>query len=351
MLVFRADTLRQVGHTIFAAAGAPADIAARVADALVDANLAGHDSHGVLRIPQYVASLAAGEIVPDARPEVRAETAASALVDGNWSFGLVAAEFATDLAIDRARRNGLAAVGLVRAHHIGRLGEYTTRAARQGVVALLFAGGFGGEVGAAPYGGAGIAFGTNPLSLGFPAGERPPVMVDFATTAVAAGKVRVARAKGEALPPGCISDREGRPSTDPNDFFSGGYLLPFGAHKGYGLAVAIELLGQTLTGADACGDPVRGGPIYGRSGATIIALDAGLFRPAEEFARAAEAVAARIKAVPPAPGFDEVVLPGEPEARAHERRSLEGIPVAESTWEAIRGNAADLGVDLDSLAG
>jgi len=347
MLTFAPDRLRQVGRAIFEAAGAPPDIARRVAEALVDANLAGHDSHGVIRIPQYLQDIKQGLIVPDARPRVLRETASAALVDGCWAFGQVSAAFATDLAIDRARQTGLAAVGLVRANHIGRLGEYSARAAVAGVVAIVTAGGFGGR-GAAPYGGAGVAFGTNPISLGFPGGDgEPDVLVDFATTAVAAGKIRVAQAKGEPLPPGCLIDREGRPTTDPEDYYRGGMLLPFGGHKGYGLAVAIELLGQCLTGADAFAEEGRGGPVYGRSGTLILALDAGLFRPREEYARAAGAFLRRVRSVPPAPGFAEVLLPGDPERRAHEARSQRGVPVPEATWEAIREAGRGLGLAVE----
>ncbi len=350
MLIYTADQLLRVTGSVFRATGAPEDIAARVAESLVDANLAGHDSHGVMRIPQYVKGIAEGEIVVDARPEVAGENAATALVDGHWTFGQVAADYATRVAVRKAREMGVAAVGLVRAHHVGRLGEWSELAASEGVILLAFAGGFGGGHGAAPYGGAGIAYGTNPLSIGLPAGERPTVMVDFATTAVAAGKIRVAMAKGEQLPPGCIVDSQGRPTTDPSDYFAGGFMVPFGGHKGYGLAVAVELLAQALTGAETFAEANLGGPVYARSGALFLALDPGLFRPRGEYARRVEATVDRIKAIPAAPGFAEVLLPGEPELNMRRRRRVEGIPVAEATWEAIRKAGAPLGVDVDALA-
>lgn len=350
MLSFTAEQLRRVSRAAFVATGAPEDIAARVAESLVDANLTGHDSHGVMRIPQYVNGIAQGEIDVRARPEVCRETAVSALVDGHWTFGQVAAGRATQVAIAKARENGVAAVGLIRAHHIGRLGEYSEMASAQGVILMVFAGGFEGGHGAAPYGGRQIAFGTNPLSFGLPAGERPDVMVDFATTAVAAGKIRVAMAKGEQLPEGMIADKEGRPTTNPADYFDGGFLLPAGGHKGYGLAVVVELLGQAFTGADTTAEGNLGGPFYRRSGSLFVALNAGLFRPAEEYAQAADNVINRIKAVPPAPGFSEVMLPGEPELRARWRRACDGIAVPEATWEAIKACTAPLGVDVDAVA-
>ncbi len=346
---YSAGRLIRVARAIFRASGAPEDAAARVAEALVDANLAGHDSHGVIRIPEYVKAIEAGELVPDARPEVVQETPTSALVDGHWTFGQVVAQFAVGLAVAKARESGVAAVGIVRTYHMGRMGEYPTMASAEGVISLLFAGGFGGLSRVAPYGGAGMAYGTNPIAIGLPAGAHSPVMADFATSSVAAGKVALAYAKGEQLPAGCIISQDGQPTTDPADYLAGGYLLPFGGHKGYALAVVAELLGQAVTGADAMVEGGRGGDTYGAGGALIIALNAGLFRAQDGYVRAVDSTLDRIKAVPAAPGFKEVLLPGEPEVRARQRRLTEGIPVAETTWEEIRTCGAHLGVDAEAL--
>ncbi len=348
MRVVDADRLVEIGREVFVASGVPVDVARRVAESLVDANLVGHDSHGVLRIPQYLDDLRAGFIIPDAQPTVVRETPGSALVDGGWTFGQISAGFATDQAIARAKATGLAAVGLVRASHIGRLGEWASRAASQGVVCLVTAGGFAGR-GQTPYGGRAVAFGTNPITLAFPSdtpGGDPLVLVDFATSAIAAGKIRFAVAKGEPLPPGSIVDRDGNPTTDPAAFYSGGMLLPFGGHKGYGLAVAIELLGQSLTGSDAFAEEGRGGPVYGRSGALFVALSADLFRPFGEYAASAEGFVEKVRSVPPAPGFAEVLLPGDPERRTREARLREGVPLPDSTWEALvaAGRAVGVGV-------
>lgn len=349
MLNFSAEQLRRMTREVFLATGSPEDIATRVADSLIDANLSGHDSHGVMRIPQYVNGIAQGEIDVKARPEVARETAATALVDGHWTFGQVAAELATKVAVAKAREAGVASVGLIRAHHIGRLGEYSEMASAAGAILMVFAGGFEGGHGAAPFGGRRIVFGTNPISFGLPAGERSDVVVDFATTAVAAGKIRVAMAKGEQLPAGMIADKEGRPTTNPADYFDGGFLLPAGGHKGYGLAVVAELLGQALTGADTTAEANLGGPFYRRSGSLFVALDVGMFRPREEFAEVVDRVIARVKDTPPAPGFEEVLLPGEPELRSRWRRTGDGIGVPEATWEAIRAATKPLGVDVDAL--
>ena len=239
-------------------------------------------------------------------------------------------------------------------YHIGRLGEYSEMAHNAGMIGMVLAGGFGGAGGAgntgvAPYGGARAAFGTNPISFGLPAGEQPPVMVDFATSAVAGGKVSLSRAKGVPLPPNCILDKDGNPTTDPEDFYAGGVLLPFGGHKGYGLAVVIELLGQALTGADTLGGETMGGG-YRRAGSLFVAIDPGVFRPADGFVAAADATLKKVKSVPPAPGFDEVLIPGEPERRTRARRLLEGVSMPDSSWEALREIGTRYGIDIDAYS-
>jgi hydroxycarboxylate dehydrogenase B len=341
------DVLRAAGTRIFGAVGAPDEIAARVAHSLVGANLAGHDSHGVIRIPSYVRAVRSGEVIPDASPELVRETEVSAVVDGGWAFGQLTAERATRVAMDKAREHGIAVVAAVRCTHIGRLGEYAEMGAAEGMIVFLAAGGLTGKRGqVAPYGGGRGVLGTNPLAFGFPGGsdEFPVLLADFATSAVAAGKIMVARAKGAPLPPGSIQDAEGRPSTRADDYASGGSLLPFGGHKGYGLMVVVELLGRVLTGSSGYAENGRGGDVYGQSGTLVLAMDPGLFRDRAEYDRDADATLRRIKGIPPAPGIDEVLLPGEPERRARADRERSGVPVEEATLEAIRETAASVGL-------
>lgn len=345
MIVQTAESLAELSQKIFEAVGCPPDIAKRVATALVDANLCGHDSHGVIRIPSYVEAVKEGHVIPDARPTVARRVGATALVDGRWAFGQVSAAFATDVAIAIARDQGIGMVGIVRCNHIGRLGEYATMASDAGMVLIVVAGGFGGRgVTAVPYGGSKPLFGTNPIAVGIPAGAQPDVLVDFATTAVAAGKIEVARAKKVPLPPGSIVDREGRPTTDPEDYYRGGALLPFGGHKGYALSVVVEFLGRIMTGADSYAEGNRGGPVYGHSGTLMIAMDPGVFVDAEQYAARADEALTRLKAIPPAPGSPGVMIPGEPEARSRAERSVHGIPLAEETWDRILSTARSLGV-------
>ena len=243
--------LHEITAEIFRAVGAPDDLADQVADVLVDNHLAGHDSHGILRIPEYVRSVRAGEIIPTARPRVLEESATSALVSGNWAFGQVTGVFAADLAIEKAKRERVAVLSVVQAGHTGRLAAFTERAARQNVAMFMAIGTVGGSDDRALWR-RGPGAGYKP-SLLLDSQPRPalPSRSTIATSAIAAGKIKVAKAKHERLPPDAILDRHGRPSTDPQAFFDGGFLLPFGGHKGYALAVIAELLSGPLAGADA----------------------------------------------------------------------------------------------------
>jgi uncharacterized oxidoreductase len=340
------DQLRPLSEAIFVAAGASPANAARVTAAMLSANLAGHDSHGVQHIPGYVAELERGAIDGQGEPSVLQETATTALVSGGWTFGHVGAEYATRLAIAKARQQHLAAVSLVRVHHIGRLGEYAEMGVDAGMIVMLMAGFGHNAPNVAPYGGARPLLATNPIAIGIPAGQTPGMVLDFATAVIAAGKVAVAQAKGEHLPPGMLIDREGRPTTDPAALFEGGALLPFGGHKGYALALAIEFLGRVLAGGEAYAEGERGGRYYRSSGTLFIAIDPATFRPLADYGAAADDLVRRVKAIPPAEGFREVLVPGEPERRTRAARLAGGIPIPDSTWAAIVTTAERLKVPV-----
>ena len=343
MPTLKKDVLHEVTAAIFRATGAPDDLAGQVADVLVENHLAGHDSHGILRIPEYVQSVRKGEIVPTARPRVLEESATSALVSGNWAFGQVTGLFAADLAVEKAKRERVTVLSVVQAGHTGRLAAFTERAARQNVAMFMAIGTVGKPI-TAPYGGSAPVLGTNPVSFSIPNPGGPPVTLDFATSTIAAGKIKVAKARHEQLPPDAILDRHGRPSTDPQAFFDGGCLLPFGQHKGYALAVIAELLSGPLAGAD--GYP----GVTSRSGIFIFAVDAAVFRPLADYERALAKTLGRIKAVPPRPGFDEVLLPGEPESRARAQREHDGLSIPEDTWQAVCNVGAEVGVNVEAIA-
>ena len=345
MPLFSASQLENMGRAIFRAAGTPEDLAERVARSLALNNQMGHDSHGVIRIPGYVQEIENGSMVAAARPAIVQETATTALVNGNWGFGLVSAQYATELAIEKARSAQVAAVSINRCNHIGRVGGYTEMAVAEGMVGLVMCGivssnGSPGVV--APFGGSERALGTNPISIAVPALEGEPVVLDYATSVAAEGKVRVARAKNEPLPPGTILDSEGNPSTDANDFYNDGVLLPFGGHKGYALSVMADLLGGFLSSSDIFPNGLES------FGTLVIVLNVSAFRPLSDFRAAVSGRLKKIKAVKPAPGFAEVMLPGEPERRMSARRKVDGINLPEDTFLKLKETAGKLGVALSA---
>ncbi|MDP9363608.1 MAG: Ldh family oxidoreductase, partial [Chloroflexota bacterium] len=260
---------------------------------------------------------------------------ATAVVDGGWGWGMVAMMLATETAIELAAEHGVAAVAVRRSNHIGRVAPYVIKIAEAGMVGVAVT---NANPAVVPYGGKGRVFGTNPIAWAAPRGEgRRPVVHDIATAAVAEGKLRVARAKGEAVVPGLIIDGDGRPTVDPEDFYGGGALLPFGGHKGSGLSVLVQLLGRGLAGAD----PENLAAHRGGNGPVVLALDVGFFGPPAAFAAEADALCVEIQSTQPAPEFDEVLLPGEPEARMRERLLAEGVPIAERTWEDLLALATE----------
>ena len=334
------ETLKDLVAQIFQAAGATEAGARLVAESLVLSSLVGHDSHGVIRVQQYLDHIAAGEIIPDAQPRITQETPTATFIDANWGFGQIAAHFAIEKTVEKTQAQGLTATGITHCNHIGRVGEWVHMAADAGIICLAFCNGgrLGGSV--APFGGMGRALSTNPFAAGVPVAGRSPVVIDFATSTVAEGKLRVARNRGQSIPEGLILDREGRPTTDPNAYYEGGMLLTAAGHKGYGLALLVDLLGGVLTG--------RGCPSFPNfrfgNGVLFVGIAPSIFRPTEEFLADAATLCAAMKAVPPAQGFEEVLLPGEPEERTAARRQREGIPVDDVTWENLQAAAARFGI-------
>ena len=342
-----ANDLRKLVESITEAVGTPPETAKLLADVLVGSHLAGHDSHGLQNLPIYIKEVKAGEIVPTAKPGIAEQSASSALVKGNWGWGHVTADFVTGIGIDKARKSKVALVSAVEVNHIGRLGEYVERAAAQGIIAIMVAGGLSLEEPITlPHGGSKPLFSSNPFAIGFPTHDSHPIVLDFATTKIAGGKVVLAMAKGEQIRDGCLIDKNGKPSTNPNDLFTGGALLPFGEHKGFGLMVAAEILGRILSGADDYSDSPHAGVGFRQSGVTLIALDSGAFSSVGQFAERTSELAGRIQAIPPSKGFVRVMAPGDFEHRARSRRLKSGIQIPETTWAEIVQTAESLGVSI-----
>lgn len=340
MPTFSGDVLTQIAQTLVEGMGTPPDSARLVSGSLVEANLVGHDSHGVMRLPSYAECLRDGLLDPAVQPEIKSRHQATAQIDGRHSWGQLGARLVAQTAIELAHQFGLAAVTIDHCFHIGRVGEYVSTIAQAGMMGMAMCNHYPAV---APFGSRERIMGTNPIAWAVPrAAGFEPIVVDFATSSVAEGKLRVARAKGEMIAPGLIIDRDGRPSQNPVDFYNDGALLPFGGHKGYGLSLMVELLGGALSGAAPSILPA----FAGSNGTLMIALNISAFMPLEQYVTQVEAFCTKIKAAAPAEGFSEVLLPGEPELRTRQRRLVEGILLPEQTWQEFRLLADELKVTL-----
>jgi uncharacterized oxidoreductase len=331
-----AQALERLATAIFERSGAPADHARCVAEHLVGANLAGHDSHGVLRIPQYCAAIAAGRIKPAAAMRIVQRMPAGAVVDGGGGFGQVVARDAMLLAIEIARASGMAAVAIRNCSHTGRIGTYTQMAAQAGLIGIAVSNTAGAGQAVVPFGGAAPRLSTNPISIAAPSGGPEPILLDMATSVAPEGKVRAHYQAGKSLPPGWIIDAAGKPSTNPADFYNQprGSLLPLGAavgYKGFGLAFMIDILAGALSGA-GCSRPDA---TETGDGMLVMAIDARQFAPFDEFQHHVAVLAEHVRSTPPAAGFERVYIPGDVEMQKRERRLREGIAIDPATWQQI----------------
>jgi LDH2 family malate/lactate/ureidoglycolate dehydrogenase len=334
---YSADELVALAERALTALGAPPEIAGQVARSLVLSNLVGHDSHGVIRLAQYAAWIADGQIRPSAAAVIARRDRATAVVDGGWGFGQPAAHLATELAVELAREHGVAAVTVRDCNHVGRLGEYVANLAQAGLVGLAFCN--SGAV-VAPFGGTGRALGTNPFAWGAPGGPEGPLVVDFSTAGVAEGKLRVAGAEGLDVAEGLIVDSRGRPTTHPDDFYAGGALLPFGGHKGSGMSIMIELLGGLLTGMGAAPTP----GYAGGNGTVVLATSISAFCDLDAYRADALEFCGQLVTTGAGPTGGPVLLPGEIESRTRQERLDQGIPVGPGVLDLIYAVTDPLGV-------
>jgi uncharacterized oxidoreductase len=248
------------------------------------------------------------------------------------------------MAIEKARQNCLGMVAIAHCGHIGRAGEYSMLAAQQGLIGIVACN--TGEATVAPFGGTGRTLATNPISCAVPAGKSKPFWMDFAASACAEGKLKIARAKGKPVPDGWILDKNGKPTNNALDFYDGGVILPWGGHKGYALCLLLDILGGALTGHGCTSLP----EYKGGNGVLTLAIDIEAFMPLAQFEDTVDRLFQRVKSGPLAPGFDEILIPGEIEFRAREARERDGIPVPETVWQDILQEARLLGVEPELLA-
>ena len=332
------DRMAALIRAILAAKGCPPDIATQVADHLITSDWSGVESHGAWRIVQYAGYYDSGYLLAESRPTLGQNRQGAWVVDGHQAIGIPAMEMATDHVIHEARQKGIAAVAIREAGHTGRLGAFAEKGAKAGCLTIIIGGGGRKKWRlVAPHGGAKALMSTNPYSIGIPGGERGPVVMDFATSAAATGWVYGARLAGAELPDGILIDRDGTPTTDPNDYFDGGAILTAGGAKGYAMSVAAEMIAEAMLG-----------PVKTECNWLLIALDCDRYREAPAMMETAEEILAELRDCPPANGFDRVEVPGERERDHYARAKGSPISLPSSTWNEVVRIAKGLGVDAEN---
>lgn len=353
---FHCEGLTTFVERLLRAAGTDADVAVEVARHLVRSDMSGYGSHGVLRLPQYFAQIARGELLPSARPRLVRDGGATLLVDGCRGFGHFSMSHAVSLVTVRARAHGVACAAVRRSTHVGRLGEYAERCQADGLVLLVSVGMAGpGVGGVAPFGGRERFMGANVWAIGVP-GRQQPLVFDASMASVAVGRVHLARAAGTRVPDGCLIDAAGEASTDPEAYYSGGAVLPMGGahagHKAYGLALASALLGALCMIGDRdptlAGAPVaEGAPAKGRAaGAIVVAIDPDAFGGIDEYRALVSDCLDAARAVAPLPGVEGVAVPGD-HSRAHRARAArEGVRLPAGVCDALAALGDRFGVPM-----
>ena len=344
----QADSLQSTVASILRAAGSQQAEAEQVAANLVMANLSGHDSHGVGMLPRYIDAVAEGGLHPNAAVRINLDIGTMLSLDGQHGYGQVVGVQAMELGIERARRHGSCILTLAHAHHLGRIGHFAEMATSHGLVSMHFVNVLSRPV-VAPWGGGDGRFGTNPCCIGIPLAGAEPFVLDYATSRVAQGKMRVAHNKGERVPPGYLIDEKGAPTDDPgvvvvpqgNGLF--GALMTFGEHKGYGMALACELLGGALTGGGTWHRPADTSRSV-LNGMLTVLIDPERLGTQASFDQEAREFVEWLRRSPPGQGFDAVRIAGEPEREARAARRRDGIWVDDATWGEIVAAGAKVGV-------
>jgi uncharacterized oxidoreductase len=341
-----APQLESFATQLLLAAGAPEAEAERVAASLLDANLRGYESHGVMRLPYYIDMIANREVIPGVELTIIDQTASKVVADGNWGFGQVQAQRLTQLLIEKAQASGVAIGTMKQSSHVGRLGEYGEMCTAVGLVALLMVNTHGVARRVAPPGGKAPRLGTNPLAIAVPYRDEPLVL-DFSTSATAEGKVRVKKIAGEACPEGWLLDCAGLPTCDANSLYGtpAGTILPMGgsqAYKGFGLALMIDIFAGALSG----GRCARETPLNPNGNCLfMMVVDPEHFGGAHHFAEEVEQLAEFVRGCPRVADCPEILLPGDPERRTMARNSAEGITLDAENWGALVKLAERLGVE------
>ena len=344
-MLIQADKLRTLVADILKSKEVRPEEAELVANQLVESNLVGYDSHGVVRVPRYVRAIEGGEININASIKVTRESPSSLTIDGDWGLGPVVAGEALRLAIEGATRQGVCYAGVLNCNDVGRLGTYTTNAAREGFVAIMMVNDGGANPHVPPWGGISPLLSTNPIAASFPREGGEPLGIDLSTSICSGGKIQVALKRGQMLPDGVIIDSEGRPTNDPGDFFGipPGAVLPLGSpvagHKGFALSLMVDILAGALSGAGCSGSGGRDA-----QGIFLLLMDVDSVTDRDKFNTHVRGLVDSIRSVPVAQGVDEIRIPGERQRSIKQERLDQGIEIEETTWSELAQIARDLGV-------
>jgi len=351
MVTIKVENLIDFVADVFGHTESSPEEARRIATYLTTANLTGHDSHGVIRVPVYVRWKKTGAVVPNQTPEIVVDTPSLAVVDGKFGYGQTVTQVAVKLGIEKCKKAGLAAVALRNAGHIGRVGDWAEMAAAEGLVSVHFVNAAGSLL-VAPFGGVEKRLSTAPYCVGIPRQGQDPIVLDFATSVVAEGKCLVASRGGKKLPKGALIDADGSLSDDPHVLYGSytpdgprdhtkgtGAIRAFGEHKGSGLAFICELLGGALTGTGATAPDRRFA-----NGMLAFYVDPKVIDTANFFDGDIARYVDFIRATKPGAGVEEVLIPGDTERRTRAERTRNGVPLPDDTWAAIVNTAREVGV-------
>lgn len=349
MLRFSPDVLRPISRRMFQAAGCSEQDATTIADHLVESSLYGHDSHGSLRMYEYIDQIRAGTFDPVGRPRVERQRGVTACIDGDGALGQVAGRLAVETGVHLARTHGVGVVTVRNCSHLGRIGAYPLAVARQGLLGLAFvnAGRLGRQI--PPYGGIDGRISTNPVAFCAPRPGADPVLLDMTTSVVAEGKIRVAHNRGESVPAGWITDAQGQPTQDPGQYLASpaGAILPLGgvvAYKGYCLGMMVEVLGGILSGEGTANGEVK----MRSNGMLLTVYDPSFFCDPHNYEQELEGLISHVLSSRVDPAIGHIRLPGAPEFDTGRERTEHGIPIDDTTWERIIERAQGLGLDTSN---
>jgi LDH2 family malate/lactate/ureidoglycolate dehydrogenase len=338
MIYLKSGPLKELTACVLETLGASGETSNLVAELLIEANLRGVDSHGIMRIPEYIKYVNLGELIPPNGPRLVRDTITTAIIDGQKGFGQLSGMMAMKIALKKAKTSGVGIVSCYNTTHIGRLADYARLAVENKMIGLLFV---KTPAQVSPFGGYGRILGTNPVSFGIPAGKEASIIADFSTSAASEGKIRIKKIRKEELPVGWLLSKQGNSTLNPIDFYEGGSLLPFGEFKGYALSLIVEALGGALSGQGVADE------FTSTNGVCAVAINIDSFIAFRKFTKSIDELIEKIRNCSPVNRDQAIMLPGEREEIEKKKRLKSGIPLDDSIWTDIERCANKYNVTLE----